>query len=58
MKLTDKIHRKQSKFEIDTAEIRQVHEPKPMKKTNRLLDDSRNVDLSEYLKGSVANMHL
>ena len=65
-KLTDKIRREHSEFEIDIAQIRQGHEPKPKKKTyrrlderiQRLVDDYRNVDLSEYLKGLAANMPL
>ncbi len=65
-KLTDKIRREQSKFEIDIAQIRQGHEPKPKKRTYRLLDeriqrlvdDYPNVDLVEYLNGLAANMSM
>ncbi|CAM4850280.1 unnamed protein product [Rotaria magnacalcarata] len=32
-KLTDKIRREQSKFEVDIAQIRQGQEPKPKKAT-------------------------
>lgn len=65
-KLADKIRREQSKFEVDIAQIRQGHEPKPKKalyrkldeRLKRLVDDYPNVDLAEYLKGVGANMSL
>ena len=65
-KLTDKIRREQSKFEVDIAQIRQGQEPKPKKlayrkldeRIKRLVDDYRNVDLGEYLKGLAANMSM
>jgi hypothetical protein len=65
-KLTDKIRREQSKFEIDIAQIRQGQEPKPKKasyrkldeRIKRLVDDYSNVDLGEYLKGLAANVSL
>ena len=65
-KLADKIRREQSKFEVDVAQIRQGHEPKPKKAgyrkldetIKRLVDDYHNVDLSEYLKGLAANVSM
>ena len=62
--LTDKIRREQSKLGI--AQIRQGHEPKPKKKTYRLLDkriqrrvfDYGNIDLGDYLKGLAAILSL
>ena len=59
-KLIDKIRREQSKFEVDIAQIRQGHEPKPKKAAyrkldetiKRLVDDYNNVDLGEYLRQS------
>lgn len=65
-KLTDKIRREQSKFEVDVAQIRQGHEPKPKKAIyrkrdetiKRLVDDYQNVTLGEYLKGLAANMSM
>ncbi|CAF4868496.1 unnamed protein product, partial [Rotaria socialis] len=52
-KLTEKIRREQSKFEVDIAQIRQGQEPKPKKlkyrkfdeRIKRLVDDYGNVDL-------------
>ena len=63
-KLTGQIRCEQSKFEIDIAQIRQGHEPKPKKKMYRLLDERiqrlvdnyRNVDLSGYFKSLAANL--
>ncbi|CAF2070117.1 unnamed protein product [Rotaria magnacalcarata] len=57
-KLTEKIRREQSKFEVDIAQIPQGQEPKPKKlkyrkldeRIKRLVDDYSNVNLSEYLK--------
>ncbi|CAF3484841.1 unnamed protein product, partial [Rotaria socialis] len=57
-KLTEKIRREQSKFEVDIAQIRQGQEPKPKKlkyrkldeRIKRLVDDYGNVDLGAYLK--------
>ena len=65
-KLTEKIIREQSKFEIDVAQIRQGQEPQPKKaayrkldeRIKRLVDDYSNVDLLEYLKGLAANVSL
>ncbi|CAF3395301.1 unnamed protein product [Rotaria socialis] len=65
-KLTEKIRREQSKFEVDIAQIRQGQEPKPKKlkyrkldeRIKRLVDDYENVDLGEYLKGLAVNMSL
>lgn len=65
-KLTDKIRREQAKFEVDIAQIRQGHEPKPKKlkyrkldeRIKRLVDDYPNIDLSEYLKGLATNLSL
>jgi hypothetical protein len=65
-KLTDKIRREQSKFEVDIAQIRQGREPKPKKvayrkldeRIKRLVDDYSNVDLVEYLNGLAANVSL
>ena len=65
-KLTDKIRREQSKFEVDIAQTRQGQEPKPKKavyrkldeRITRLVNDYGNVDLGEYLTGLAANMSL
>jgi hypothetical protein len=65
-KLTDKIRREQSKFEVDIAQIRQGQEPKPKKaiyrrldeRITRLVGDYGNVDLVEYLKGLAAKVSL
>ncbi|CAF3542680.1 unnamed protein product, partial [Rotaria socialis] len=65
-KLTEKIRREQSKFEVDIAQIRQGQEPKPKKlkyrkfdeRIKRLVDDYGNVDLGEYLKGLAVNISL
>ena len=65
-KLTGKIRVEQSKFEIDIAQIRQGHEPKPKKAIYRKLDDRitrsvgdyGNVDLGEYLKNVAANVSI
>ncbi|CAF1283457.1 unnamed protein product [Rotaria magnacalcarata] len=65
-KLTEKIRREQSKFEVDIAQIRQGQEPKPKKlkyrkldeRIKRLVDDYGNVDLGDYLKGLAVNMSL
>ncbi|CAF0971024.1 unnamed protein product [Rotaria magnacalcarata] len=65
-KLTEKISREQSKFELDIAQIRQGQEPKPKKlkyrklneRIKRLADDYHNLDLGEYLKGLAVNMSL
>jgi hypothetical protein len=65
-KLTDKIRREQSKFEVDIAQIRQGCEPKPRKATYRKLDEriKRLVDiydsndLDQYLTGLAANVSL
>ena len=65
-KLADKIRREQSKFEIDIAQIRQGHPPKPKKaayqkldeKICRLVDDYHNVSLVEYLNGLAANVSI
>jgi hypothetical protein len=65
-KLTDKIRREQSTFEVDIAQIRQGREPKPKKvayrkleeRIKRLLDDYPNVDLVKYLNGLAANVSL
>ncbi|CAM4928514.1 unnamed protein product [Rotaria socialis] len=65
-KLTEKIRREQSKFELDIAQIRQGQEPKPKKlkyrkldeRIKRLVDDYHNLDLGEYLKGLAVNMSL
>ena len=38
-KLTEKIHREQSKFEVDIAQIRQEQQPKPKKLKYRKLDE-------------------
>lgn len=65
-KLTAKIRTEQSKFEIDIAQIRQGHEPKPKKATYRKLDeritrlvgDYGTVDLGEYLKNLAANVSI
>ena len=65
-KLTDKIRREQSKFEVDIAQIRQGREPKSKKvayrkldeRIKRLVDDYPNVDLVEYLNGLAANVSL
>ncbi|CAF4285239.1 unnamed protein product [Rotaria socialis] len=64
-KLTEKIRREQSKFEVDIAQIRQGQEPKPKKlkyrkldeRIKRLVDDYGNVDLGAYLK-RLANQHV
>jgi hypothetical protein len=56
-KLTDRIRREQSEFEIDVAQIQQDHEPKPNKKKYRLLDeriqrlvdDYRSADMAQFL---------
>lgn len=65
-KLTEKIRREQSKFEMDIAQIQQGQEPKPKKlkyrkldaRIKRLVDDYPNLNLSEYLKGLALNMSL
>ena len=65
-KLTAKIRTEQSKFEIDIAQIRLGHEPKPKKATYRKLDeritrlvgDYGTVDLGEYLKNLAANVSI
>ena len=65
-KLADKIRREQSKFEVEIAQIRQGHEPKPKKalyrkldeRFKRLVDDYANVGLGEYLKGIASNITL
>ncbi|CAF2118495.1 unnamed protein product, partial [Rotaria magnacalcarata] len=65
-KLTEKIRREQSKFELDIAQIRQGQDPKPKKlkyrklneRIKRLADDYHNLDLGEYLKGLAVNMSL
>ncbi|CAF4511903.1 unnamed protein product [Rotaria socialis] len=65
-KLTDKIRREQSKFEVDIAQIRQGQEPKPKKATyrklddriKRLVDDYHNVHLVDYMNGLAANVSL
>jgi len=65
-KLAEKIRREQSKFELDIAQIRQGHEPKPKKasyrkldeRITRLVNDYNNVDLGEYLSGLAANLSL
>ncbi|CAM4830841.1 unnamed protein product [Rotaria magnacalcarata] len=54
-KLTEKIRREQSKFELDIAQIRQGQEPKPKKlkyrkldeRIKRLVDDYHNLDLEK-----------
>ncbi|CAF1233891.1 unnamed protein product [Didymodactylos carnosus] len=38
-KLANKIHREQSKFEVDIAQVRQGHEPKPKKASYRKRDN-------------------
>jgi hypothetical protein len=55
-KLTDRIRREQSKFEIDVAQIQQGQEPKPKKKyrllderVQRLVDDYRSADMAQFL---------
>ena len=65
-KLADKIRREQSTFEVEIAQIRQGHEPKPKKasyrklheKFKRLVDEYANVGLGEYLKGIASNITL
>ncbi|CAF1124278.1 unnamed protein product, partial [Didymodactylos carnosus] len=65
-KLADKIRREQSKFEVDIAQIRQGHEPKPKKASYRKRDDriKRLVNaydtnhLDEYLNSIAANVKL
>ena len=65
-KLTEKIRLEQSKFEVEIAQIRQGHEPKPKKliyrrmdgRIKRLVDDYPNVDLGEYLNSLGSNMSL
>ena len=65
-KLTEKIIREQSKFEVDISQIRQGQEPQPKKaayrrldeRIKRLVDDYGNVELVEYLKGLAANVSL
>ncbi|CAF0977838.1 unnamed protein product [Didymodactylos carnosus] len=65
-KLADKIRREQSKFEIDIAQTRQGHEPKPKKASCRKRDDQikRLVNaydtnhLDEYLNSIAANVKL
>ena len=65
-KLTERIRREQSKFEMDIAQIRQGQEPKPKKvqyrkldeMIKRLVDDYSNVELDAYLNGLTANMSL
>jgi hypothetical protein len=62
-KLTDRIRREQSEFEIDIAQILQGHGPKPKKKKRYLLldekiqrplDDYRSVDMARFLKNLAA----
>ncbi|CAF3339785.1 unnamed protein product [Rotaria socialis] len=65
-KLTDKIRREQSKFEIDIEQSRQGHEPKPKKASYRKLDERikrlvqayNNNDLVQYLSSVAANVNL
>jgi hypothetical protein len=45
-KLTDRIRREQSKFEIDVVQIPQGHEPKLKTNKYRLLDDHLSTDMA------------
>ena len=65
-KLTDKIRKEQSKFEVDIEQVRQGHEPKSKKASYRKLDERikrlvlayDNNNLPQYLSGVAANVHL
>ena len=65
-KLVETIRREQSKFEVSIAQIRQGQEPKPRKRTykimddriKRVVDDYSNVGRSEYLKNIAVNLSL
>ena len=66
IKLAEKIHREQSKFEVDIAKILQGHDIKSKKACYRKLDDriTRLVDaydssqLDQFLKNMAANVSL
>jgi len=65
-KLTEKIRREQSKFEIDIVQLLQGHEPKPKKASYRKLDErvARVVNgydvnnINQYLESIAANITL